>query len=806
MGFLLTMIQFTMAHDHVMKKGFVQEQITDQLVNPTCLVITSDRRIFITEKGGTIRIYQDGELLAEPFISLKVDQHGERGLGSVALDPDFDQNGHVYVYYSVYNTNFNRLSRFTANGNKAIPGSEKILMDFNKMNGTIHNSGAMRFANDGTLFITIGDGVVGQISQNLNSRLGKVIRLNKDGSIPTDNPMYNELSGENRAIYAYGLRNSFTADYNSETGTLLANDVGLSDWEEINEIKPGKNYGWPLIEGFRTEEDPPKDYSDPLFVYPHSNVDGCAIVGGAFYTPDQPVFPTEYLGKYFFSDYCTGVVRSLNPENGEVEDTIMTGADFLSNMVVSEWGDLYYLSFSLGELNRISYIGDGSPFIAKQPKDVLAVVGENATFEIEAYGDDLEYQWYKSGEKLLNNTTNVLTQNDVKLADSAALIYCLLTNAKGTIYTDTAQLLVTQNQRPVVSIDRTRLGDTYKMGGRLHFSGGAVDPEDGVLDASRLQWKIDFHHNLHFHPGMPKTNGIDSGSIFIPRTGETDTNVWYRVHLKATDNQGLTQEEFLDVRPEIGSINVKTFPFGLDVSLDGTLDKSPYSKPAVFGNQRVLTAAPRQLRNDSLFEFVEWENGSTENNRTIVVETTNTYTAHYSFTRLFVEGHGDGLLGKYYKNVHFQSPVFIERIDPIIDFFWNWSSPLGSSQPNEFVSIHWSGSVLAPITSMYAFTADFDDACRLKIADAVLIDRLDESGEKVRTNSIYLEAGSRYNIDIWYQQFRYSSRLKLLWEFEDLGPEILPQSFLYSSRSTDSLPPNLLPSEFQVFPTQRQVG
>ena len=264
LSFILALLQSVEAHNHVMKKGFVQQQLTDALSSPTCLAVSSDGRIFIAEKGGAVRIYQDGALLNEPFVNIHVDQHGERGLGSITLDPDFDRNGFVYVYYSVYNTNFNRLSRFTANGNKAIPGSEQILMDFDEMSGTIHNSGAIRFANDGTLFITVGDGVDSQNSQNLKNRLGKIIRLNKDGSIPVSNPLYDQLNGKNKAIYAYGLRNPFTGDYNPKTNMFLVNDVGLSDWEEVNEVKPGKNYGWPLVEGYIDHQNEPKDYVGPI--------------------------------------------------------------------------------------------------------------------------------------------------------------------------------------------------------------------------------------------------------------------------------------------------------------------------------------------------------------------------------------------------------------------------------------------------------------------------------------------------------------------------------------------------------------
>ena len=776
----------TSAHNHEMKKGFAHVSLTDQLENPTCLAVANDGRVFITQKNGTILVFQDGELLPEPFISFRVDEHGERGLGSITLDPDFDNNGYIYVYYTIYNTNVNRLSRFTAIGNKAVPGSEKILMEFDEMSGTFHNAGVIRFANDGTMFITVGDGVSGSNSQNLTTRLGKIIRLHKDGSIPANNPMYSELEGDNRAIYAYGLRNPFSGDYNPNTSMFLVNEVGLSDWEEINEIEPGKNYGWPLIEGFITEEDRPDHYKDPLYAYPHGNNIGCAVVGGAFYIPTKVTFPPEYIGKYFFSDYCTGIISTLDPSTGTVLDTIMKGAEFLSSMVCTDWGDLYYLSFKTGELNKISYIGDGSPFIASQPESVLAVVNENAEFEVEAYGDDLAYQWYKNGALLSGETNAKLELSQVELADSGVLFFCELSNTKGALFTDSAELLVTSNQRPVITINLPTKGSFYEMGTRLKFEGSATDPEDGPISTAQLQWTVDFHHNVHTHPGLPKTSGIDTGSLFIARKGETDTNVWYRVHLKAIDKQGLSKEEFVDVHPKVQDVIATTSPLGLKLSIDGTEGVRKFAKPAVVGNVRVLTASPTQLRNDSLYEFVKWENGFTENNRTIIVGEKTKYHAEYRFKELYAEGHGDGLLGRYYDNIHFEEPFVKEQVDPIIDFFWNWSSPLGYPYGKDSISIKWSGSLLAPISDWYAFTADFDDVCSLRIANATVIDRLDWAGNRIVTNSVYLKRGERYNIDIWYKQYRYSSRMKLHWAFGEQEIDIIPQNYLYSERAQDS--------------------
>ena len=146
-------------HNFSIKEGYAAELITGDLINPTAIQIAPDGRIFISEKSGTIRIMENGVLLQTPFLDLDVDEYGERGLSGFLLDKDFDNTGHVFVYYNVIGQNHNRLSRFTSNGNTVIPGSEKILLDLDPLNGTTHNSGAMRWALDTTLLVSVGDGL-----------------------------------------------------------------------------------------------------------------------------------------------------------------------------------------------------------------------------------------------------------------------------------------------------------------------------------------------------------------------------------------------------------------------------------------------------------------------------------------------------------------------------------------------------------------------------------------------------------------------------------------------------------------------
>ena len=132
--------------------------------------------------------------------------------------------------------------------------------------GTWHNAGCLKFGTDGKLYIGVGENQQREPAQSLNSLLGKVLRINADGSIPEDNPFYNVTTGKYRAIWAYGFRNPFTFDVQAATGRIFVNDVGSAFWEEINELKKGANYGWPGTEG----APPDPSVETPLYTYrPH---------------------------------------------------------------------------------------------------------------------------------------------------------------------------------------------------------------------------------------------------------------------------------------------------------------------------------------------------------------------------------------------------------------------------------------------------------------------------------------------------------------------------------------------------------
>src|SRR6185503_12450835 len=137
---------------------------------------------------------KNGALLPTPFLTVTVNSSGERGLLGVAFDPQFASNGFVYVYYTATTPAIhNRVSRFTASGDVALAGSEVVLLDLNNLSSaTNHNGGAMHFGPDGKLYVAVGENANSANSQTLSNLLGKILRLNADGTIPTDNPFFNQ--------------------------------------------------------------------------------------------------------------------------------------------------------------------------------------------------------------------------------------------------------------------------------------------------------------------------------------------------------------------------------------------------------------------------------------------------------------------------------------------------------------------------------------------------------------------------------------------------------------------------------------
>jgi glucose/arabinose dehydrogenase len=342
--------------------GFTESQVATGLSSPTAMAFAPDGRLFVTRQGGEVRVIKNGALLPTPFVTLNVNFVNEGGLIGIAFDPNFATNQYVYLHYVVppQGAHFNRVSRFTANGDVAVPGSEVVLLDIDPTldpRTNNHHGGALHFTADGKLLIAVGERTVSANAQSMSNLFGKILRMNPDGTIPTDNPFYNTATGNNRLIWALGLRNPYTLDVQPGTGRVFINDVGQSTWESINEGVAGSNYGWPTTGDGDFSNTTYPQFRRPIHVYPWAGSQACTVIGAAFYNPAVATFPTSYVGKYFFADLCGNWIHMLDPANGNaVTDFASSTASQIIDLETGPDGALYYIAQgSGGVVRRISF-------------------------------------------------------------------------------------------------------------------------------------------------------------------------------------------------------------------------------------------------------------------------------------------------------------------------------------------------------------------------------------------------------------------------------------------------------------------
>ena len=266
--------------------------IFNNLNFPVAFAFAPDGRIFFNEKAGNVRVIQNGELLSQPFATIDAVSVGEQGLLGLALHPDFEQNGYLYVFYT-YNDGtgvHSRIRRFTAVGNTGTNPSD--IFDIpHPTSATNHNGGYIKFGPDGKLYAQVGENAMPALSQDLSSNFGKILRMNDDGSVPADNPFKGSL------VYAYGIRNAFGMDFDPNTHMLIETEAGPST-DEINLIKPGANYGWPTCEGVCNNP----AFEDPIMTFNPATTP----TGIAYASP----------GTFYFGEWNTGALKrlQLSPE------------------------------------------------------------------------------------------------------------------------------------------------------------------------------------------------------------------------------------------------------------------------------------------------------------------------------------------------------------------------------------------------------------------------------------------------------------------------------------------------------------
>jgi glucose/arabinose dehydrogenase len=752
--------------------GFSEAVVASGLTNPTAMQFAPDGRLFIAEQGGKLRVVKNGALLPAPFVSLTVSSAGERGLLGIAFDPAFASNHFVYLYYtSPTPAAHNRISRFTANGDVAVAGSEVVIFDLDNLStATNHNGGALAFGPDGKLYVAVGENANSANAQSMTTVLGKILRLNRDGTIPTDNPFYLTTSARNRAIWALGLRNPFTFAFNPVGTQLYINDVGQNTWEEINDGIAGANYGWPLTEGATTD---PR-FVSPIYTYNHTG-GPCAITGGAFYAPMTTQFPTGYVRDYFFADYCGGWIRRLDPSSGAVT-AFATGISAPVDLKVSDSGSLYYLARGAGAVFRVDY-GATAPTITSHPTSRTVQPGTSTTFSVRASGPaPLRYQWMRDGADIAGATAPDYTLASPALSDSGAHFRARVTNDFASVLSNEAILTVTANRAPVATITAPASGTLYSGGQVIAYSGTGTDPEDGTLSAAAFTWRVDFHHDTHIHPFITSTSGAASGSFTIPRTGETSANVWYRIYLTVRDSGGLTHTVQRDIVPRKVQITLATAPAGLSLALDGQPVATPLTFSAVVGISRTLGAPTPQNLGSAAYAFSTWSDGGASTHQLTTPGANTTYTATYRAAGAAV----NGLTATYFDNKDLTGAT-VTRVDPAIDFVWGSAAPAPGIGADTF-SVRWSGEIEAPTSATYTFTTVSNDGVRLWVNGIRIVNNWTNHGTTENTGTIALSGGRRYAIVMEFYEDTGNATARLLWSTAAMARTVVPAARLFPSR------------------------
>ena len=357
-------------------------------------------RLFVVERAGQVYVFANNPNVSQRSqfidISSRIELQGECGLLGLAFHPNYEQNRFFYLFYVRSSPFQSVVSRFTAtagNPNLADPATEVVLLTVSQ-NGFFHKGGCLEFGADGYLYISLGEDGTPDNAQSLTTVKGKVLRIdvnNPSGGrqygIPNGNPFKGNPSGFREEIWAWGFRNPWRFSCDDQTGDLWLGDVGQNAWEEVDFLRKGRNFGWPLMEGSVCYQPPQCDTLDldivlPVATYPHNG--SASITGGCVYR--GPSVPSLY-GNYIFADYITGQIWYLDPDNNPSNERLIVD----TTLNITAFGtdadhELYFSTFE-GPIYRFV---ETATDVGTRPPGITALravhpnpFSINTTFDIE---------------------------------------------------------------------------------------------------------------------------------------------------------------------------------------------------------------------------------------------------------------------------------------------------------------------------------------------------------------------------------------------------------------------------------------
>lgn len=718
------------------------------LNSPTGFEIAPDGRIFILQRSGEVKIYKNGQLLPDNFTVLPSSTTGDHGLMGIAFDPDFTNNHYVYFYHSASEDQTSRVVRFDATGDTAT-GNPYIVFKSEDKFSNLHDGGTIQFGPDGKLYVSIGDKGTANNAQDLSNVRGKILRLNKDGTIPSDNPFVGRL-GVKPEIWAYGLRNPFRFQFDSVSGILYEGDVGQDTWEEINIITRGGNFGWPKCEGACSPANP--IYIDPIYSYNHNGGSG-SISGGPVYRGDN--FPSSYAGRLFFADYALGFLKTLTLDaEGNytgVQDFDTAAGTVVDMKVDKKDGSLYYLTVFPGKLFQVTYANGVRVPVVKASADKTAgtkplSVQFSSNGTNDPGGLPLSYHW-DFGDQSSSNDPNPL-----KEYTKNGRFIVQLTVDNGTHSALSQPIVIQVGIPPQTTINTPVEGSQYKAGDQIPYTISASDEGTDLAD-SQVKSTVVLHHDIHIHPFLGPLTG-KTGQFAIPTTGEPSANTWYELSTTATDPDGLIATAAANIFPLKSKLSFTSNIPGLFITVDGQPTSTPATVDGVVNFLREIGAPVIQSFNNQLYSFREWSDGGALRHNVAIQSTETTMSASFELSPPFN--------GEYFTNKTLTGTPRITRQDIIIDFSWGGGSP-DPAIPNDNFSARWTKTQYFP-AGRYTFTIGSDDGSRLFIDDVLAVNAWKDQSFTDTSKDVDLTAGNHV-LRMEYYESGGGAGVRLGWDF-----------------------------------------
>jgi glucose/arabinose dehydrogenase len=643
----------------VLEKDFDIVTIAKDLDQPSGLDFLPDGTLLVTEKAGKVWAFEpDGDRELVVDLTAQVSTARERGLNGIAVSHDFANDRRVYLSYA-FKVNDGpgpqamRLSYIKLNPDHTVenPASpETVILGKDAAPGegcppiskrrdcppsinSTHQGGTVISASDGTLWVSYGDsnlpsnpGVQTFRTFDDDSTAGKILHIDASGNGLPNHPFCKKTKDLTRTctkVFATGFRNPFRFSL-GPNGRPVVGDVGWNAQEEIDLVKPGKNYGWPCFEGtLKTQFYSSLARCKTLYrkgkaaglaapAHTYKNPPGMGANGAAVIVGPQNVggsYPATLTGGFFYGDYAKAFIGVIKLKKGKAKTTpLVTGVAPVGFDLAPD-GNLAFTDFITGAVRKLVYSPNNKAPTAKVFASPTSGPGPNMLVNFSALdstdpdGDPLSYDWdFDDGSP---HDTSGGSVSHVYTANGEYNAKLTITDNDGATGQAQVKILV-GNTRPQASVVSPNAGTLSQAGAPVTLEASGTDAEDGVLPPSAFSWRVELFHKQHVHPlgnftGSPAT---------FEAVRDHDSDSHYEVTLTVTDSGGASvQLPPVAVNPQVAPLKILSRPRGVELSYAGREVKAPKKLMAAVGFAANL-AAPAEIKiGGTTYNFDRWSQG-----------------------------------------------------------------------------------------------------------------------------------------------------------------------------------------------------